>query len=219
MLLIVRPMLLLAMLLAAAQASAGWQDTPDALRLAPVGDSLRMNGTPMQIRAFRSELPVEKLVGSVEQSWKQSGRGNVMRTSSAGWLILNQSVGDEHRSFQVRDVGPGISEGYVALTSPKMTRPPIPAVRMPSDMAPFSIIESVDGGRATQQMMATSRRSLDATASAVEAQLRASGWTRHVYKRKGGGVILSANKGERQFDSTMTAQTDGTLIMINVSTN
>lgn len=207
------------LLLAVAPARAVWQDVPASLQLEPVGDSLRLNGTPMQIRAFRSDAPMEKLLRDVQDSWQRSNRGSVTRTEMSTWTVLNQTVGDEHRSFQARPSGPGHTEGFVALTSPRQAREPKPAVRLPSDMTPVSIVDSVDAGRSTQQLIAVSPRSVDASASALEAQLKAAGWERHVLKRNGSSVVFAANKGARQFDATLNAKKAGSLILINVSNN
>lgn len=198
--------------------AANWQNTPDTMQLSTVGDSLRLNGTPMQIRAFKSSQPIEKLINEVQAGWQLSHRSDVTRAVLPGWTVLNQSVGDEHRSFQVRPAGPDQVEGFVALTSPKMTREPKLAVRLPSDMTAVSIIDSVDAGRSSQQVVAVSPRSMEFSASAIEAQLRAAGWQRHVYKKGPKAILFAANKGELQFDATISAQKNGALIMMNVLT-
>lgn len=214
---------LLALLLAVGAAqgarAASWQDTPDTLQLATVGDTLRLNGTPMQIRAFKSALPMDQLLSDVQAGWQRTSRSDVSRTVLSGWTVLNQGVGDAHRSFQVRPCGPQQVEGFVALTSPKLAREPKPAVRLPSDMTAISIVDSVDDGRISQQVIAVSPRSLEASASAIEAQLKAGGWERHVYKKSGGAVLLAANKGAQQFDATVSTQKNGALILLNVLTH
>ncbi len=198
--------------------AANWQNTPDSLHLGAVGDSLRLNGTPMQIRAFKSLMPIDTLLLEVEQSWKRSNRSDVTRTVIPGWTVLNQTVGEEHRSFQVRPSGPGQIEGFVALTSPKLHREPKPVIRLPSDMTAVTIIDSVDAGLSSQQVIAVSPRSLDASANAIEFHLKAAGWERHVYKKHGDSVRFAANKGSQQFDATVSMQKNGSLIMFNVLT-
>lgn len=221
MLLNYRAGLISAMLLCAAGAvqAANWQNTPDSLKLSSVGDTLRLNGTPMQIRAFTSSLPMEKLLNEVQHGWQLSHRSDVTRTRIPGWTVLNQTIGDEHRSFQVRGTSPTQLEGFVALTSPKMTREPKLAVRLPSDMTAVSIVDSVDDGKSSQQVIAVSPRSMDFSASAIEAQLRAAGWQRHVFKKSAGSIQFAANKGAQQFDATVSAQKQGALIMMSVLTN
>lgn len=208
------------LLLASSAASAAtWQDVPEHLQLDPIGDSLRLNGTPMQIRNFHSAVPMEALLHDVQENWQRTSHNSVSKTAIPGWTVLNQQVGDEHRSFQVRPAGPAQVEGFVALTSPKKKVEPQMALRLPSDMTAVTVIDSVDAGKSTQQVIAVSRRSIDASASALSAQLRAGGWERHVMKRNGQTMMLSANKGAQTFDASLKAEKAGSLIMFNISKN
>jgi len=208
-------LLLSACMLAAPARAANWQDLPDGLQLEKMGDSLRMNGTPMTVRAFHTAQPLETVLRDVQAAWERHpGKEEVKRTVLPGWTVLNQKVGDDHRSLQVRKNGE-VVDGLVALTSPKQTREPKLAVRLAPQMTALQVIDSVDAGKVSQQITAVSRRSSDATASALETSLKAEGWTRHVFKKQGGAIVLSANKGEAQFDAVIMAQKAGALVMMN----
>lgn len=198
-----------------AWAGDSWQDMPDQLRLDPVGDTLRMNGTPMTIRAFRSTQPMEMLLSAVQKNWERNPRHEpVVRTVLPKWIVLNQAVGARHRSFQVRENGRQV-EGFVALTSPAETRDPVLVLRMPPLVAAIQVVDSSDQGRTSQQIVAVSRRSVEATASAFDQALKAEGWQRDVVKQQGGAMRLSANRGGEQFDAVLSVQKNGALVMIN----
>lgn len=198
-----------------ALAAGGWQDTPDALQLESVGDTVRMNGTPMTIRAFQSRQPVEALLLAVQANWERDPRhAPVVRTAMPNWIVLNQSVGPQHRSFQVRQNG-AQAEGFVALTSPADTRPPVLALRMPPLVEALQVVDSIDQGRASQQIVAVSRRPADVTAVAFDQALKAEGWQRDVLKKQGGALRVSANRGSQQFDALLSTQKGGALVMIN----
>ncbi|MFZ6816069.1 hypothetical protein ACO0K3_16485 [Undibacterium sp. Rencai35W] len=195
---------------------AGWQDTPDTLSVQAVGEDMQLNGTPMKIRAFTTDLPMETVLKQVQDSWERARDHNVVTRSKVGtWTVLNQTVGNEHRSFQIKETAPSRTEGYVALTSPQLKREPKLAVRLPNDMQSISIIDSIDQGRISQQVIAVSPRSVDATANALEASLKASGWERHAFKKNGNSILLSANKGTQEFDATLSGQKAGSLVMMN----
>lgn len=214
----IKTALLLAAFCASAWASAasGWQDMPDALALEAVGDSLRMNGTPMTIRAFQSMQSAEALLREVQANWERNPRhAPVLRTQMQLWTVLNQTVGAQHRSFQVRTNGTQV-DGFVALTSPAETRTPVPALRLPPQVETLQIIDSSDQGRASQQIVAVSRRSADATALSFDQALKADGWQRDRPTKHGNGLRLSANRGSDQFDAILTAQATGSLVMINI---
>lgn len=211
------PVLVLgATVLLATPCHAGWQDTPDSLHLQSVGEAMRLNGTPMKIKAFSADLPIEVVLKQVQESWeKQSDRSAVTRTKTSAWTVLNQSVGREHRSFQIREVGASKVEGFVALTSPQLTTEAKPVVRLPSDVQTVSIIDSVDGSKISQQIIAVSPRSVDATASALEDSLRAAGWVRQVMKKNTTSISFSANRSSQEFDANLSSQKAGTLLMMN----
>lgn len=198
-----------------AAAAAGWQDTPDSLALAPLGDGMVVNGTPMQMRRFNTALPAAELLQQVQENWERGHvRGSVTRSQVAGWTVLNQALGAEHRSFQVRPSAAGL-EGVVALTSPQLRREPVLAVPLPAAMTAVSVIDSTDQGKLSQQVIALSSRSVEASAQALEAALRARGWTRHALQKSADGVLLAANRGEQQFDATVSPQRNGAMLMMN----
>lgn len=207
--------LALALAGAAPALAASWQDLPETLQLEPLGESLRMNGTPMAIRAFRSRLPAEEVLRQVQAGWERDpGHAPVHRSTIPNWTVLNQAVGERHRSFQVRERDGG-TEGFVALTSPRETREPTLALRLPPLVLPMQVVDSVDQGKVSQQVVAVSRRSVDATAAALDEALKAQRWERRPMKKEGKVVRLSANRGGEQFDAILSAQKSGALVMIN----
>ncbi len=200
-------------------AYAGWQNTPDTLMLEPVGSEMRLNGTPMQIRTFSSGLPIETLLKQVEENWSRgASNGAVTRTKISNWTVLNQTVGDEHRSFQVRESAPAQLLGYVALTSPARTVEPKLAFRLPAGMSAVSITESSDPGTVSQQVIVSSNRSIDSSADVLESALKIDGWVRYGKVKKDDSILFSANRGEKELDVTFQAQKNGALAMINVVT-
>lgn len=205
-------------LLGTTPAHAGWQDTPDSLGLQSVGETMQVNGTPMQIRAFVTTQLADAVVADMQARWRRGG-GPVTLTHTSAWTILNQSVGDQHRSFQIRTTKGGTAEGFVALTSPKLVRPVKYAVSLPRDMTVVSVIDSVDRGRNSQQVVAVSPRSISATMSSLESTLKAAGWERHRIQSSRNSIMYAANKGKQQLDATLAAQPAGSMIMMNVILN
>ena len=195
----------------------GWQDTPDGLQLANVGQALRLNGTPMEIHAFTTAVPMETIISRMQESWSHNGkdRGEIQRSKVGAWIVLNQTLGNAHRSFQIRETSSGQLDGFVALTSPTLTREPKLALPLPSDMRTLSIIDSGDQGKLAQQVIAVSPRSINATADAMEAALKAKGWQRHARQEKDGSIMLSADRAGQQFDVVLQAQKRGALVMMN----
>lgn len=202
--------------LPAAPALAGWQDIPDSIGLQHMGDTMVVNGIPMSVRAFNTDMPAEQVVQLVQSAWDRNrDRTSVTRTSMPPWTILNQTVGSEHRSFQIKASKRGGFEGFVALTSPKLAREPKPAIRLPPEVTPVQIVDSVDNGRSSQQIIAVSRRSIEATSAALEASLKAAGWQRHVMKKDARTVVFAANRNGAEFDAILTAEKHGSMVMIN----
>ncbi|WP_332848624.1 hypothetical protein [Massilia sp. S19_KUP03_FR1] len=197
-------------------AGGGWQDMPDTLALDAMGDSLRMNGTPMTIRAFQSTQSAEALLREVQANWERNPRHEpVLRSQMQIWTVLNQTVGAQHRSFQVRTSGTQV-DGFVALTSPADTRTPVLGLRLPAQVESLQVIDSSDQGRVSQQIVAVSRRSVEATALAFDQALKAENWQRDAPKKHGSAMRLSANRGSEQFDAILSGQQSGALVMISI---
>ena len=204
------------LLLIVAPCHAGWQGMPDSVNLQAVGEDLRLNGTPMKIRAFTADLPMEILLNQVQEIWqKQIESNSVQRTKNTSWTVLNQTIGLEHRSFQIREISATKVEGFVALTSPQLTTVPKLVIPLPSDVRTVSIIDSNDGGKVSQQIIAVSPRSIDATVSALESSLKSAGWERHVMKKSVALIKFSANRNGQEFDASLSKQKAGTLLMMN----
>ncbi|AMP00718.1 hypothetical protein CAter282_2884 [Collimonas arenae] len=195
---------------------SGWLDTPDSIDLQSVGDDVRFNGTPMSMRYFVSPSSTEEVIAQFKQAWERGHvRGSVVDSKLGSWAVLNQSLGDTHRSVQVRPAPNGGVEGYVALTSPTLTREPQLRVRLPSDLQVVSVMESSDQGRGSQQVTAMSRRSLDGISMSMQNALRSAGWNIKVAKRDANSARLSADKGKQEFDAVLTAAQKGTAVMMN----
>jgi hypothetical protein len=210
----------LAVMLALASAVAWaapdrWQDLPDSLQLESMGDSLRMNGTPMSIRAFHSRQSAETLLHDVQSSWERDpGHGPVRLSRIPNWTVLNQAIGERHRSFQVHEQD-GLTRGFVAVSSPKETRAPVLAVRLPMQVQAMQVIDSVDAGKVSQQVVAVSQRSVDATTAALGDALKAQAWDKPTVRKQGQSVRMSTNRGDEQFDALLSGEKHGALILIN----
>jgi hypothetical protein len=210
--------LALTMALLAPPAGAAWQDVPDVITLQHMGDKMVVNGIPMTVRAFHTAMPAEQVVDLVQEAWDRNrDRTSVTRTRMPPWTVLNQTVGAEHRSFQIKASPNGGYEGFVALTSPALAREPRPLVRLPPEVTPVQIVDSVDNGRNSQQIVAVSKRSIDATGAALEASLKAAGWQRHVMKKNAGTLVFAANRKGQEFDAILTAEKNGSMVMMNIA--
>ena len=204
-------------LLAAGPATAGWQGAPDILRLENVGDEIQVNGTPMMVRRFETDQPVDAILGYFSQEWSNEASARpVKRTKLGPWTVLNQDIGDRHRSLQVREQGPGALEGLLAVTSPTMHKEPVLTIRLPADFAIVSVVDSSDQGRSAQQIMARSNQSLTNIDNALEAQLRMSGWSSPQRRKTATSLMISANRGDAQFDAIINANAGGALGIFNV---
>jgi hypothetical protein len=205
-------------MLASGGATAAWQDIPDKIILQTMGDKLSVNGVPMSVRAFNTDLPAEEVVQLVQSAWERNkDRTSVTRTNISPWTILNQSIGNEHRSFQIKPSRNGGNEGFVALTSPAQARTPEVIIPLPPEVTAVQIVDSVDNGRSSQQIVAVSTRSADATGAALESSLRAVGWQRHVMKKQANAVVFAANRNGEELDAIISTETKGSLMMINIA--
>ena len=198
-------------------AFAGWQGAPEILRMESVGEEVRVNGTPMSVRRFEASQPADAVLGYFAHEWSNEPSAKpVKQTKLGAWTVLNQDIGDRHRSVQVRVLAPGTIEGLVAVTSPALHHEPVLAVRLPLDCSIFSVVESIGQGRPAQQIMASSHQSLTNVGNALEAQLRTSGWSTPQQRKTANGLMISANRGDAQFDAIINTKGGGSIGVFNV---
>jgi hypothetical protein len=196
--------------------AAGWIDTPDSIALQNVGDEIRLNGTPMKIRSFTSNQPLEQVIKQFQDNWESGNKvDKVSLTKMNEWTVLNQTIGEGHRSVQAKESGNGLVEGYVALTSPLRTREPKLKIRMPSDVKILSVVESAEQGRSSQQVTAVSDRSMDGAANSIEGALRQAGWSVRPRQKKPNATRISADKSEQEFDAIVSPANTGAMLMMN----
>jgi len=206
-----------AALLVSATAAAGWQGAPEVLRMESVGDEIRVNGTPMLVRRFEASQPADAVVDYFDHEWSNEPYAKpVQHTKLGTWTVLNQDIGDRHRSVQVRELAPGTIEGLLAVTSPALHREPVLAIRLPLDFSIVSVVDSTDQGRVAQQIMASSHQSLNIIDNAIESELRTSGWSTPQRRKTANALLISANRGDAQFDAVINAKAGGAIAIFNI---
>jgi hypothetical protein len=204
-------------LLATSAAATGWQGAPESLRLESVGEEIRVNGTPMLVRRFEASQSADAVLKYMEREWSAAPSSMPIRHSTLGeWIILNQDIGDRHRSVQVRETSPGSIEGLLAVTSPALHRDPVLSIRLPSGLSMVTVVDSIDQGRAAQQIMASSRQSSDNVGNALESALRTSGWSTPQRRKSPNALLISTNRGDEELDAIITVNSGGSMAVINI---
>jgi hypothetical protein len=209
--------LAVATVLTTSAAAAGWQGAPESLRLESVGEEMRVNGTPMLVRRFEASQSSDAVLKFIERDWSATPGAAPVRHSRLGdWTVLNQDIGDRHRSVQVRETSPGSIEGLLAVTSPALHREPALSIRLPAALSMVSVVDSIDQGRAAQQIMASSRESRDNVGNALESALRTAGWSTPQRRKSPNAVLVSANRGDEELDAIVTVNSGGSMVIINI---
>ncbi len=204
-------------LLATSAAATGWQGAPESLRLESVGEEMRVNGTPMLVRHFEANQSADAVLEYMERDWSAAPSSAPIRHSTLGdWTILNQDIGDRHRSVQVRETSPGSIEGLLAVTSPALHREPVLSIRLPAGLSMVSVVDSIDQGRAAQQIMASSRQSSDNVGNGLESALRNAGWTTPQRRKTPNALLISTNRGDQELDAIITVNNGGSMAVINI---
>lgn len=200
-------------------AHAGWQDLPDQIQSQPLADSMKINGVPVNARALSTTLSPEDAIKQVEEKWSHTEHAGILKHAKLGeWLVLNQGLEKAHRSVQFRTTANG-TEGFAAVTDTEHGVTARPAITLPADLVPVSIIDTVDGARHSQQIIAVSRRSIDSTTDVLEGSISDAGWKRHVRKKVDTTIRYAANKGPLELDALIQAQKHGSMVMINTITS
>lgn len=210
--------LLLALLSAAtvARADCDFDDFPLApgMTTSRVSDSMQWNNLPMNVHLFRSELPLERVLGFYEQVWEDS-----VDTSTFGpWQQVTHI--DEDCMLMVQVQGDANqSHGRLMLVNPPdakaMQQPLGEGVPIPPDAAVVSDLKSQDRFRDGRLVMLASADTLEESVNWYLGELPRSGWTLERHTSQQNDATLIYSKGQEQLSVVFLRHGEFTQILLN----
>jgi hypothetical protein len=215
-----------------------WPEFPEPpkAKVEWVSNDMRVNGLPMKVLHFNSQVAKAEIVAYYQAHWDIADKSlGLPADSKIKGAVVSQVgkdtvIGKVHGPFymsvKVKDQGLSGSQGTMTTSmilgvSAEINPKGVPA---PSDAKAMSVIESADFGKQSKQVLFVSRNSVAAVKSFYQQSLPASGWTLldlHGDGRAQNGIsgfVMTFVKSKQQLDIIIghDVQKGATVVNVNL---
>lgn len=211
--------LLLAALSAASYAGPPKLPAPPKSSIGLLGEESVLNGIPMQMRQFQSELTVPQVIQYYMEHWPEGSEaepGRVTTDAMKPWTIVTRSENGYLMTVQVKPSGKG-STGFLATSKlPDPDEEPelgkgFPVMHGTTALNDF---QTRDPGKDGRTMAFLNDRSADANRDYYRNWYQARGWTMDMDKAPGqGAYVLSFRSGDKGVNIVINGRTGRTYIV------
>lgn len=211
--------------LSPANASTTWPaiEPPPESKVAWVGKNMKLNGLPVQIQHFSSDLSQREVLDFYRARW---GRASQQSASLSSWNVIGTQTGNFSLRVQVRPASPRGSQGFIAVTMlPSDQTPSEPGGDFPrlGGSRVLSDIESIDEGRLAKLLILSNRFSVASNVSYYETAMSKQGWiqnTDYGGPQPGGRAHeMSFRRGDKELNIIISETSQGTAITANIVSN
>ncbi len=170
----------LLVLLAAAAPSTALADAwpalthPQAARVEPVGERVRINGVPMRLTRVITTVPAE----AAAAHYQRALGAPVAHAQTGHTQVLAQARGDFFITVSVTTLADGRSEVLTAVADSRAARAAVGrpvGLTLPAGSELLSDIESIDGGLASRQLVLINPHGLRTNLDRLSTSLAARG--------------------------------------------
>jgi hypothetical protein len=208
----------LALLIPATAYGSGWPELPmpPGAQSVDIGQAMRINGLPVQVRGFLSAEPVSQIA-----TWFHMRLGNPLVTSRHdSKTLLGQARDGYYLTVQLETAGSG-TRGLIAQTDVRGMMAGRNAgsaadaswqARLPAGTRLLSLVEARDGARRSQQVVLQSRQPLADSGDALIRLLGTDGYrpSRSVSGNSPPGLVLHFQGPGREAMAVLIHNPDGT---------
>lgn len=189
-------------------------ELPFPARFEPVIEQGEIEGQPVHLARFRSDLALDDAVRAVQLGWRGAGGVAVVEARSGPWRLLSTFGPEGFSTLQLRSSHLGGTEGVLSLWPPARSEsngsPRAPGVRGTELLPPGSTVlrsfGAVDAGRRSETVVATVEGNPGWVAQAIGEALGARGFTRDPVIRPGAarGEAASYRRGALEVAFTVS---------------
>lgn len=206
-------------------ASVTWPaiEPPPESKVAWVGKNMKLNGLPVQIQHFSSDLSQREVLDFYRARWGGSSRqsGNL-----STWDVIGTEFGNFSLRVQVRPANPRGSQGFIAVTMlPSDNAPSKPGGDFPrlGGSKVLTDVESLGEGKLAKLLILSNRFSVTSNVSYYETAMSKQGWARNTNAggpQPGGRAYeMSFDRGDEELNIIINKTAQGTAITANMVTN
>lgn len=139
------------------------QSLPFPAKLQSVIERGEIEGRPVQVTRFESELAVHDVIVRLLRAWSDHGRVPVIQSTSGTWRIVSSFDAGHYRTAQVRAQPGGASEGLLTVWADAPRTAPRGldlADVLPADATVLRRFAATDAGRRSETLVATAPSSV-----------------------------------------------------------
>lgn len=165
-----------------------------------VAQSMRMNGLPMTIKAFKTSASVDEVLHFYEHWWRGQGKADYTRSAQGEWRILGIKTDEHYITVQARSTLAG-SEGTIAVSAdPRTVKPVTTQFPHPKSTTVVTLQEYEDFGVQSEHITLLSQRVASIEAQEFANMLARNGWHLVLDQRatKTQGHVIEAQKDAQQ---------------------
>jgi hypothetical protein len=161
-----------------------------------VAQSMRMNGLPMTIKAFKTSANVDEVIYFYERWWRGRGKADYTRDQLGEWRILGIKTDDYYITVQARRTLAG-AEGTIAVSAdPRSVKRSTTKFPHPKTANVVTLQEYEDFGVQSEHITLLSQRAASIEARDFAKLLVRGGWHLVLDQRatKAQGHVIEAQK-------------------------
>lgn len=206
---------------------AGWPviEPPPGASVEWVGDDMKLNGVPMQIRRFTSGMSVTEVMAFYRDRWKE--RLSPVENTVGEWRIIGRQSGDFYLTVQAKKSDSSGSEGFLGVSRlPAVATGggPVFDTRFPKmeGTEVVSDVDSNDKGKLGKTLILKNDYSVQSNASYYQSVLPTQGWKRNEGYGgiRGDKYLLYFQRREEAASIVIAPHPDrGTAIVVNMVSN
>ncbi len=206
-------------------ASVTWPtiEPPPESKVAWVGKNMKLNGLPVQIQHFSSDLSQREVLDFYRARWGSTSRQSGHLSS---WNVIGTQFGNFSLRVQVRPANPRGSQGFIAVSM-------LPSGNAPSKLGGdfprlggskvLTDVESMSEGKLAKLLILSNRFSVASNVSYYETAMSKQGWTRNTNyggpQAGGRAYEMSFQRGDKELNIIINKMSQGTTITANIVTN
>lgn len=206
-------------------ASVMWPtvEPPPQSKVAWIGKNMTLNGLPVQIQHFSSDLSQREVLDFYRARWGSASRRS---QDLSDWEVIGTEYGNFSLKVQVRPANTRGSQGFMTVTmlsaknSPAEPGGDFPRLGGSKVLTDF---ESMAEGNAAKLLILRNRFSVESNVSYYETAMPKQGWIRNTNyggPQPGGRAYeMSFYRGDRELNIIINKMSQGTAITANIVTN
>lgn len=181
----IKLLLVLLMSVTTTAAMADWPtiEPPPGARVETVAEDMHLNGVPMRIKRFTSDMSPRAVADFYQGRWTAVSKFKPVENDVQGWHVIGVQSGDYYLTVQTRSAAPRGSEGYLAVTTlPSLRERPVVDQKFPrlAGSQVLSDMDADDAGKISKTLVLKNNSSVVSNVSYYQSIMPSQDWKQNM---------------------------------------